>query len=584
MYDFTTEQKEFLSSAGKVVLHACPGSGKTTIVAQKVINYLTSWNRPHQGIAVLSFTNVASEEIARQAREILPQGYDIGTPHFVGTLDSFIDNYIFLRFGYLLLETPKRPLIATNDISNGYSYWRRDCHSNGCVSNIDQFKWEENGDLSKNGNSIDCPGSGRYAPPCIQFKKMMLEKGLFFQNEIAGLTCSLLKKYPLIAKSIAERFPVIILDEAQDTSVEQMEILDLLCEAGLESIFIVGDPDQSIYEWRTADPESFMKKMHDESWSHLTLSKNFRSSQLICNATYVFSDILKDRCANEAKGNSANCTQKPVLLLYENGTSKDAIITRFNELCTNNDIEISADSVAIVTRGKIHSDYDVKDLWKTPETEFLARASYEWSHGNRRKSYEICEKAIFQLVVKPFEKIDVSIEEDVSKVLQYDVWKQMIIDILVSLPSADEACGSWIQNTRNAVRISLENYGVKLRDGMVLADVLKIKSRDTEKPNYKEFPVKVFFEKKIQSEYTKASVHGVKGETYDALLLLIESTRGTTLTPSFLASGDTSKELMRIAYVAMTRPRKLLVVAMPKSRVDLSKRFPRDKWDYVDLT
>ena len=119
---------------------------------------------------------------------------------------------------------------------------------------------------------------------------------------------------------------------------------------------------------------------------------------------------------------------------------------------------------------------------------------------------------------------------------------------------------------------------------MVLTDVLKIKSRDTEKPNYKEFPVKVFFEKKIQSEYTKASVHGVKGETYDALLLLIESTRGTTLTPSFLASGDTSKELMRIAYVAMTRPRKLLVVAMPKSRVDLSKRFPRDKWDYIDLT
>ena len=130
----------------------------------------------------------------------------------------------------------------------------------------------------------------------------------------------------------------------------------------------------------------------------------------------------------------------------------------------------------------------------------------------------------------------------------------------------------------------MENYGVTLRNGMVLTDVLKIKSRDTEKPNYKQFPVKVFFEKKIQSEYTKASVHGVKGETYDALLLLIESTRGITLTPSFLASGDTSKELMRIAYVAMTRPRKLLVVAMPKSRVDLSKRFPRDKWDYIDLT
>ena len=35
MYEFTTEQTDFLNSSGKVVLHACPGSGKTTIVAQK---------------------------------------------------------------------------------------------------------------------------------------------------------------------------------------------------------------------------------------------------------------------------------------------------------------------------------------------------------------------------------------------------------------------------------------------------------------------------------------------------------------------------------------------------------------------
>jgi superfamily I DNA/RNA helicase len=66
-------------------------------------------------------------------------------------------------------------------------------------------------------------------------------------------------------------------------------------------------------------------------------------------------------------------------------------------------------------------------------------------------------------------------------------------------------------------------------------------------------------------------------------MLLIQGTKGNTLTPSFLASGDTSKELMRIAYVAMTRPRKLLVVAMPKSTVDLSGRFPADKWEYIEL-
>lgn len=43
MFDFTTEQVEFLESSGKVVLHACPGSGKTTIVARKLANYGHSW-------------------------------------------------------------------------------------------------------------------------------------------------------------------------------------------------------------------------------------------------------------------------------------------------------------------------------------------------------------------------------------------------------------------------------------------------------------------------------------------------------------------------------------------------------------
>ena len=52
MLELTTEQIAFLKSSGKVVLHACPGSGKTTVVAMKLIDYLQHWTRPHQGIAV----------------------------------------------------------------------------------------------------------------------------------------------------------------------------------------------------------------------------------------------------------------------------------------------------------------------------------------------------------------------------------------------------------------------------------------------------------------------------------------------------------------------------------------------------
>ena len=489
MFDFTTEQVEFLESSGKVVLHACPGSGKTTIVAQKLANYLQCWNRPHQGIAVLSFTNVASDEIRHQATVMLPEGYCVDVPHFVGTLNSLIDNFIFLRFGYLLQKKPKRPVITSPDIVNSYRFWRKDCYTK-CLSHIGEFRWDLNGKLTKNGKDITCTGTGQYAPPCIQFKMGLLEKGLFFQDEVPGLACVLLERYPEIAKSIALRFPVIILDEAQDTSEEQMRILDLLCAAGLESIYIVGDPDQSIYEWRNANPESFLGKMHDSEWTQLLLSENFRSSQMICNATYAFSDTNKNKKANNASGAFANYNKKPVLLLYDKDTAEDLIIQRFKEECSACDISVSPDKVAIVTRSKIHSDDSIDNLWKTPETELLARAPFEWMCDNRKKAYTFCERALFQMVVRDLKDIDVSIEWDVSQIIQYAKWKQVVIEILIRLPSADEGCGQWVANSRDIVHKILISHDVAMRDGITINDAIKIKTRDKKHPDFRKIPIR----------------------------------------------------------------------------------------------
>ena len=76
---------------------------------------------------------------------------------------------------------------------------------------------------------------------------------------------------------------MIIVDEAQDTSFEQMEILNLISKAGVKTITLVGDPDQTLYEWRDATPEYFKKIMMDIQWSCKYLTSNFRSSQYICN-------------------------------------------------------------------------------------------------------------------------------------------------------------------------------------------------------------------------------------------------------------------------------------------------------------
>lgn len=179
VYDLTEEQKDFLVAEGKVVLCACPGSGKTYVVAQKLLQYINKWNRPHQGVAVLSFTNVASNEIEKQTRELMVEGFEIGYPHYIGTLDSFINNFILLRFGYLMMDEARRPTIAIKDIFTvPYGYWRGECRRKGCVDNIHDFRWGMDGKLYRNKVLVEClPNANRRHSPCYECKQTLLKKG-----------------------------------------------------------------------------------------------------------------------------------------------------------------------------------------------------------------------------------------------------------------------------------------------------------------------------------------------------------------------------------------------------------------------
>lgn len=63
-------QKKIIGLRGKNVLKACPGSGKTFVVAHKVVNDFNLWKYKNKGMAILSFTNVAKQELDKKIKEI----------------------------------------------------------------------------------------------------------------------------------------------------------------------------------------------------------------------------------------------------------------------------------------------------------------------------------------------------------------------------------------------------------------------------------------------------------------------------------------------------------------------------------
>lgn len=579
----TEEQKEFLVAEGKVVVKACPGSGKTYTVAHKLLSYVDNWKDYHRGVAVLSFTNVASDEIREKAQMIHGSLGKLGYSHFIGTVDSFIDEFIVLRYGHLHTVGKVRPRIALSDNwKMPYKYWRTECHRNGCVDNIEQFYYGVDKVFYKGNKQVICDRRNAKALPCQQYKRMLSDRGIVFQNETALFAYQLLKKYPEVAIAIAERFPIIIIDEVQDTSINQMAVFDLLSNSGMQSMFLVGDPDQSIYEWRNANPECFIKKIEDLDWKTIELTGNFRSSQNICNATSFFSPSLKGKVSNNAIGNWKDEREKPVLLLTKKN-SEDEIINFFLDKCNKMGVELLPKNVAVLTRGRIYSDTDVKGLWKSKEIEMFAKASYEWEVGSRKKAYQEASKASYSMIFN--EDVDEYVmNQRIKEYTDENIWRDYVIDILINMPDIETEIAKWVKSFSNTFCTISAKYGYEISVDKEIKNIFKIKQRDKSIPNFQQIPLRKYFERRIEDKYTRSSIHGVKGESYDAVLIYIKGRTGSTITPKLLMEGSLNQELMRLAYVAMTRARRLLVLAMPDTKgIKDCGRFPEELWKYEVL-
>ena len=363
----------------------------------------------------------------------------------------------------------------------------------------------------------------------------------------------------------------------------------MIANSGATTVAIVGDPDQAIYEWRDATPEYFTAKLNDQHWQHMYLTANFRSSQHICNATSRFSSVLENKQAPQAMGDYCQYPKKPILLQVSSQKRKEDIVEWFKSECLANEIDPATDRVSVLTRGKIHNGTDIPDLWQTTETELLASATYLWHCSSRKNAYLKCEKALYGIIFG--ELYGLSFEEmhdNIEKAFDYSEWKKKVILLLSLLPAADFSLKEWKQAVINAIEDMVRKNIIEVAGNRRVTDVIKMKSRikigKSYSTDFLNLQLFKFFEKRATEEIIYSSVHGVKGETFDATLLIVDSLRGNTITPSLLTKGALDNELMRIAYVAMTRPRKLLVVSIPKQKTlgDMN-RFPCELWDYREL-
>lgn len=286
----TNEQLEAIAWDNNLLLTACPGSGKTrTLVAKMVLEIEKVRNSP-RAVACITYTNTAVQEIEQRASLHLRDGDSL---HYtVATIHSFCLNEIFRPFSWKLPNFNGVSRVLTRDQPEFEQIVR---YATECI-NCFNLSAQDFNDFE----SLNLDASGSIIGPALN-NEVALKAAPFFWDRCEQLGfidfCSiiyksycLLRDFPEIAASLSARYVWFLIDEFQDTTELQIEILKLIHAQGRSKIFAVGDPAQSIYGFTGARPEllePFAQKINARY--DLSLSGNFRSNpQIIAHAERIF--------------------------------------------------------------------------------------------------------------------------------------------------------------------------------------------------------------------------------------------------------------------------------------------------------
>lgn len=395
-YDMEPEERKlYFKARGKTIVTACPGSGKTTSIVNKLytISKEVENESKHSGVLCLSFTNKAVEEIRTAYRNMHKE--EIAYPHEVSTIDSFITQEIVLPYWYLHEKCKSSPIII-NDPSLlhnffWYHYKKNDKLEEACVirgygKNAIIHKPEEINIASNtyyHGIHKLRTNLQSYGKKVVEYR---IQKGYLTSSDVIYMALDILDKNPIISELIVRRYPYIIVDEAQDTSEDQHKLIEKLCKAGLKNLELIGDINQSIYEWRFARPDILETFTRNPNWNHIPFVNNRRSVQRIID---LYSKLIPADRALPIVSTKVQDIGLPIIIYRYDKSNSGVIISHFEKICQDNGLH----DWLILTRGRslgkmLSGRKEEPDYWKSPIVKNLLNAYISFKYGNMRKAVQ----------------------------------------------------------------------------------------------------------------------------------------------------------------------------------------------------
>lgn len=521
------------------VVKAGPGAGKTYWLVEHVRNVLANSKRLEhiRKIACITYTNIGVETI-QDRLSVSADRVEVTTIH------SFLYENIVGPYLYMIAEdegldyNKLRVVDDTVLTSSGVIFQLKErtvrykyIEDKKIVEAISNAKWTPTpaGLSFKTRYPIKV---GKYSVPQVfldEYKKYAWEKGVMHYDDVLYFAYKLIEKHPFIAQVVGAKYPYIFLDEFQDSTPLQVEILKKIAASSNTIIGIIGDAAQAIYGFAGANP-ALLTEFKLPNMDSYEIKGNRRSSKEIIDFLNV---IRKDLVQSPVvERNTA------IPILYVGDCLK--AYAAFKSECGG---EVTTLTYANVTSNALRKQLGTlvgePDLMKVIDD----------SNSDRVRALKNCITAVELALAGAMKD---------------------------ALKSIGKQCGQDSRKSIIMLKTLIRDYSTyqgknatEFIDYLINTLGLKIAKVRSGKP-------KVFYDKTYYQSlavcisapdvtHTKdKTIHKAKGDEYDNVMVILEDEAKSLdfmLKPDLLGSKE---DYQRVYYVACSRARNRLAISVPK--------------------
>ena len=618
--DLNENQKLAVSDeANHLRIIAGAGSGKTRVLTMRIAYLIEKKQVKPYNILAITFTNKAAREMKNRINDMLK---DKGTGCWISTIHSLCMRILSEDIG--ALNYPKNFTVVDADdqrqiLKEAYKEIgidKKEYPYGVVLDYIADNKYQGISPLKALDYTYGQPNLVNKAKVYEYYDKRLKQLYALDFDDLILFTTKLFKLYPNIQKKWASKFHYVHVDEFQDVDKEQYELIKQLCSVH-DNLYVVGDPDQTIFTWRGADVNIIVNLDKDfKNTKTIILNENYRSTNNILSGANsliknnkarvekeLFSKkgagdkIIHKSCGSEIA--EANYVVNQIIKLHNDGYNyRDmAILYRANYLSRDVEKVLIENRINYVIYGglRFYERMEVKDILsylrmitKADDLAFI-RIINTPRRGIGAKTIDAIQSIAIEKDMSMYEVIKNGLypkNKDVfdNFVKMVEKWKEDVKNI-----GLETVLQEVLDDSGYRTMLEKDGETERLENVKSLLDDIKQYSEDYPDSNLDEYLQMISLYTDRASEdvgdaVNLCTVHSAKGLEFD-IVFVIGLSEGIFPSERTLAEGQKGlEEERRLAYVAYTRAKKLLYLSESNSfsYVIQSSKLPSRFIDEID--